>query len=229
MVDVVKHHPMKTYGQFCGLARALDVIGDRWNLLIVRELIAGPLRYTELRTSLAGVATNLLADRLRTLETFGVVERRVAEGGVAYALTPWGEGLRAPLEALVRWSAPLMVTGGEGEVFRPRWLVLALPALLAGVTASPPAVVGVEVAGTVVVVRVDAGGVHAELGAEDDVPDTLLSAPPAMLLGLAAGALGVDEVVAAGHLFGDGDALRRAFPAERRRPVCGPTAADPSA
>ena len=64
----------RSYGQYCGLARALDVVGDRWNLLIVRQLVIAPARYRELVEGLPGVATNLLADRLRDLETAGVIE-----------------------------------------------------------------------------------------------------------------------------------------------------------
>jgi DNA-binding HxlR family transcriptional regulator len=99
----------RSYAQYCGLARALDVVGDRWNLLIVRQLLIAPARYRELVEGLPGVATNLLADRLRDLETAGVIERRLAEKGnaVAYALTPWGAELREPIEGLIRWSTPL--------------------------------------------------------------------------------------------------------------------------
>src|SRR5205085_10323613 len=67
---------MKVYGQFCGIAKALDVIGDRWSLLVVRELLVrGPCRYTDLRAGLPGIATNLLADRLVDLEIAGVIRR----------------------------------------------------------------------------------------------------------------------------------------------------------
>ena len=74
---------MKSYGQFCAVARALDVIGDRWSLLVVRELMAGPRRYSQVRDGLPGIATNLLADRLRELEANGIV-MHVGDG---YALT----------------------------------------------------------------------------------------------------------------------------------------------
>src|SRR5437660_1626686 len=70
----------RTYGQYCGLARALDLVGDRWNLLIVRQLLVAPARYHELLDGLPGVATNLLADHLRDLERAGVVERGLAAG-----------------------------------------------------------------------------------------------------------------------------------------------------
>src|SRR6266571_7030427 len=99
----------RRYGQYCGLARALDVIGDRWNLLIVRQLLVGPARYGQLLDGLPGVATNLLADRLRDLETAGVIKRQLADQGnaIVYALTPWGAELREPIEGLIRWSTPL--------------------------------------------------------------------------------------------------------------------------
>src|SRR5919106_1278299 len=127
----------RSYGQYCGLARALDVVGDRWNLLIVRQLLIAPARYRELVEGLPGVATNLLADRLRDLETAGVIERRLAEAGnaIAYALTPWGAELREPIDGLIRWSTPLMVRGLGGDAFRAEWLIVALCALLAGTTA----------------------------------------------------------------------------------------------
>lgn len=122
----------RSYGQYCGLARALDVVGDRWNLLIVRQLLIGPARYRELLDGLGGVATNLLADRLRDLETAGVVERRLAEEGnaIVYALTPWGAELREPVEGLIRWSTPLMARGSGGDRFQAEWLVVGLRALL---------------------------------------------------------------------------------------------------
>src|SRR5687768_3408798 len=94
----------RSYRQYCGLARALDVVGDRWNLLIVRQLLVGPARYGELHAGLPGVATNLLVDRLRDLEGAGVIERQPAAAGPIYALTQWGAELRGPIEGLIRWS-----------------------------------------------------------------------------------------------------------------------------
>lgn len=117
----------RDYGQYCGLARSLDVVGDRWNLLIVRQLLMGPARYGELREGLSGIATNLLTDRLRDLETAGVIERQLSgdSSAITYALTEWGAQLREPINALVRWSTPLMIRGPENDEFRPNgswWL-----------------------------------------------------------------------------------------------------------
>src|SRR5687768_6915286 len=110
----------RKYGQFCGLARALDVVGDRWNLLIVRQLLVGPARYGELLAGLPGVATNLLSTRLRDLEAAGVIERQPAQeaNAVVYTLTEWGAQLREPVEGLIRWSTPLMVPGPGDDHFR---------------------------------------------------------------------------------------------------------------
>src|SRR3954454_6134645 len=112
---------MRSYGQYCGLAKALDVVGDRWSLLIVRELLLrDACRYTDIRDGLPGIATNLLADRLRDLEEAGVVAREEAPPPVAttlYRLTARGEELRAALTALGRWGLPLVAEAAGDEAF----------------------------------------------------------------------------------------------------------------
>lgn len=213
-MDEVKRVPSRSYGQFCALARALDVVGDRWNLLIVRELLPGPLRYGELKSSLGGIATNLLTERLRSLESSAILERQLGESGVVYALTRWGSELREPMEALGRWGAPLVATGRGDDYFHPRWLVLAIPALLQGTTADPPLSVGLEVEGYLINLRVDQTGPHAT-GDLEPRPSTILSAPPDTVVALAAGAITVDQAIDAGHLEGDAEDLRRVF---RRNP-----------
>ena len=121
---------MRTYRQYCGLAKALDVVGDRWTLLIVRELlILGPSRYTDLRNGLPGIATNLLVDRLRELEEAGVVERTEAPPPVAatlFRLTPHGEALRPVIEALGAWAGPELESWDREDEFRGHWLALPL-------------------------------------------------------------------------------------------------------
>src|SRR5271169_1729747 len=118
---------MRSYGQYCAVAKALDVIGDRWTLLIVRELfLRGPCRYTDLRNGLPGVATNLLADRLRELELAGVVSREEAPPPVAttlFELTPRGRELSPVLDALGSWGISLMGREASGEdAFRSLWM-----------------------------------------------------------------------------------------------------------
>jgi DNA-binding HxlR family transcriptional regulator len=179
------------------------VVGDRWSLLIVRELLLGPMRYSELAASVGGIATNLLADRLRSLESSGVIERRLGEtSGVVYALTPWGSQLREAIEALIRWSAPLMVSGRGGDTWQPRWLAVALVALLRGRTAKPPAELGIEVDGLSMTVRIGKDGPHVTVE-PDERPDTILKAEPEAVLTLAAGAITIDEALSRASIHGD--------------------------
>src|SRR5437763_14966524 len=121
---------MRSYGQYCGLAKALDVVGDRWSLLIVRELLLrDACRYTDLRNGLPGIATNLLATRLRELEQAGVVEREEAPPPVAttlFRLTERGRALRPALLALGLWGGPLLAEGQHGDEFRSYWIALPL-------------------------------------------------------------------------------------------------------
>ncbi len=199
---------MRSYGQYCGLARSLEVVGDRWNLLIVRQLLIGPARYRELAEGLPGIATNLLADRLRDLEAAGVLERRLADKGsvVEYALTPWGAELRQPIESLIRWSTPLMVRGPEGDAFRLEWFTLAVPALLdARVKVRSSVTVGLEVgADALLQLRATRSGV--EVGPHDGRRlDATVRAEPMCVLGLAAGALTLSDARALGMVEIDGD------------------------
>ena len=112
--------PWNGYGRFCPLARALDVVGERWTLVIVQELLKRPSRYGELTRRLPGIGTTVLAERLRKLEAAGVVQRvpgAVGEG-VVYALTDRGIELSEPLEALRRWGVSYLAdpaADGTGE------------------------------------------------------------------------------------------------------------------
>ncbi|SFO37782.1 winged helix-turn-helix transcriptional regulator [Amycolatopsis rubida] len=197
---------MRSYGQYCGLARSLEIVGDRWNLLVVRQLLIGPARYRDLIDGLPGIATNLLADRLRDLEAAGVLERRLAGKGsaVEYALTSWGAQLREPIESLIRWSAPVMVRGQEGDSFRPEWLALALPALLdARVKVRVAATVCLAVGGPPFQLRATRSGF--EIGPNDGRDaDATVRADPACVLGLAAGALTLNDARTLGMIEIDG-------------------------
>jgi DNA-binding HxlR family transcriptional regulator len=99
------------YGRFCPLARALDIVGERWTLVIVQELLKRPSRYGELRRRLPGIGTTVLTDRLRTLQAAGLVERDAGTvgGGVVYVLTDRGHGLQNALEALRRWGVEFLI------------------------------------------------------------------------------------------------------------------------
>jgi DNA-binding HxlR family transcriptional regulator len=190
----------------------LDVVGDRWSLLVVRELLVGPKRYSDVLSGLDGVATNLLAQRLRSLEDSGVVERRVATNpnGIVYALTPWGAQLREAVEALVCWSTPLMVPGQGHDAFQAEWLVLALQALLPDNTSKRPIRVHFAVAGALIGLRIDQDGTRVGPRPTDQA-DAVFDATPTVILGLAAGALTVEQAVAAGSLRGSQRSLDAVF------------------
>src|SRR6266478_3968116 len=130
---------MRQYGQFCPLAKALDVVGDRWTLLIVRELSVRPCRYTDLRDGLPGIATNLLADRLKSLEVAGVITAESAPPPVAttlYRLAERGEALLPAANALAQWGAPLLADADYTDEVRSRWLVQAAGAMFADLDVS---------------------------------------------------------------------------------------------
>lgn len=98
----------RRYGQFCGIARALELVGERWALLIVRDLLGGPKRYTDLQKGLRTIPTNVLSSRLKEMEESGVIQREVAPrpaSGVVYDLTPYGRELEDVLLRLGRWGA----------------------------------------------------------------------------------------------------------------------------
>jgi len=115
----------RNYRQYCGLAAALDAIGERWTLLVVRELLLGPRRYNELLVDLPGMGTNLLADRLKKLCALGVAER--FDGG--YRLGPRGTDLRPTVLALSKWGVGLLGEPSEDMVTRPHWALLAVQAM----------------------------------------------------------------------------------------------------
>ena len=200
----------RDYGQYCGLARSLDVVGDRWNLLIVRQLLMGPARYGELREGLSGIATNLLTDRLRDLETAGVIERQLSSdsSAITYALTEWGAQLREPINALVRWSTPLMIRGPENDEFRPEWLVVALPALFEGrVSTDHSATVGIVVDGAMVQLRATESGIDVSNPDGRELA-AVLTANAHLVLGLATGLLSLDDVRTLVDIDGNESALR---------------------
>jgi DNA-binding HxlR family transcriptional regulator len=121
----------RSYEQFCGVARALDLVGERWALLVVRELILGPKRFTDLRRGLPGIGTNVLAARLKELEGAGVAQRRTLPPPAAstvYELTQYGRELEEILLAFGRWGAKSLGARAAGQALRSEWLALALKA-----------------------------------------------------------------------------------------------------
>lgn len=126
----------RNYGQFCGLAAGLNVIGERWALLIVRELLIGPARFNELLANLPGLGPNLLSDRLRALTEHGVIDAASVPGdgrGRRYRLTQRGEQLREPLLSLARWGMPFLTEEDAASgTARAAWGFLAVEAMIHG-------------------------------------------------------------------------------------------------
>jgi DNA-binding HxlR family transcriptional regulator len=210
---------MRSYGQFCALARALDVIGDRWTLLIVRELLLRPCRYTDLRDGLPGIATNLLAERLRDLEAAGIVQREDPAPPVAtalYRLTERGAQLRPVVHQLLRWGAPLMTEPAGSDEFRTRWLVEPVEAMLnRPETEVPEIVVQLDTGDEPLVIEASGGRVRARTGPTAEA-DVVLHGPPDAILGVLMGFL--DPASERGRevtLEGDARALTRLRPARR--------------
>ncbi|HEX2414775.1 MAG TPA: helix-turn-helix domain-containing protein [Thermoleophilaceae bacterium] len=134
----------RSYRQTCGVARALDLLGERWTLLVVRELLLGPKRFGTLQAALPGISTNLLSARLRSLVAAGVAEpvRLPPPAAVsAYALTERGEALRPAVEALAVWGFELLDPVAEREqglLSRGAWLASTLAAAAASDAAAGP-------------------------------------------------------------------------------------------
>jgi DNA-binding HxlR family transcriptional regulator len=120
---------MRSYAQLCGIATALDVIGDRWTPLVLRDLLLGPLRFVDLAEGLPGIGTNTLAARLKQLEAADVVHRRLLpfpDRGTVYELTSYGRELEPILLALGRWGTRSMASLPPDVATRSRWLVAAM-------------------------------------------------------------------------------------------------------
>jgi len=119
--------PRRSYDQYCGLARALDVLGERWTLLVVRNLLLGPQRYSELLRGLPGITTNLLAKRLQEMEAEGLVERGDGTSdATAYRLTDLGRELEPAIHALGRWGWRRMGKPTSRDRRSVEWLLVAL-------------------------------------------------------------------------------------------------------
>jgi DNA-binding HxlR family transcriptional regulator len=193
---------MRSYDEYCGVAKSLDVIGDRWALLIVRELtLRGACRYTDLRNGLPGIASNLLALRLRELSAAGVVSSEEAPPPVAttlFSLTSRGEELRPVLEALVRWGLPLMTEQKPDDAVRGHWLAWATELMLTdNQPDAPPITIQLHADGESILVEARDGTIHATPGTTDD-PDVSLSGRARPILGLLLGRLRTGEGEAAG-------------------------------
>jgi DNA-binding HxlR family transcriptional regulator len=200
---------MRSYQQYCPAARALDVVGERWTLLVVRELLAGPKRYTDLQDGLPGIGPNVLAERLRSLESAGLVEkRRMAPpaASTVYELTELGEGLHPVLDSLFQWGLQFAGRPAEGDAVKASYW---LPAIKAAVV---PGALPQDVHDTYefrvgdesIVVTVSDGEVHVTAAAADD-PDLILTMDHNTFAQIGRGQLTSLEAIERGRLKVEGD------------------------
>jgi DNA-binding HxlR family transcriptional regulator len=184
----------KSYGQFCGLARSLDHVGDRWTLVIVRELLLGNRSFRDLQSALGGISPSLLTQRLTELAADGLVVRNDAprrSRGVEYGLTEAGHALEPVIIELIRWGGRWMVHGPGDDQVDQRWAPLALRALLEG-RPSRRGRIHVDVDGVAVTVVGSVRGRRVTPG-HDGRPDAVVAAPLPAVLAIAADAVRLQD------------------------------------
>ncbi len=197
------------YPQSCALARATEVLGERWTLLIIRELLLGPKRFTDIKGRLGGVSTSVLTERLSRLEEAGVVRRSVLPPPAAstvYELTDSGRALEPAVHALVRWGARYLLPLRPDERMEPDWMRMVLAAY-ARTAPSPERRFGIRVrnGGTEAVIHV-AGGEHGTTVSETSAPsDVRFAISGADLLAFMSGRLRPLDALREGHIEAEGD------------------------
>ncbi|MFC0622695.1 winged helix-turn-helix transcriptional regulator [Kribbella deserti] len=202
----------RSYRDSCAVARALDVVGERWALLVVRELLLMPQRFSELRHSLPNASSNLLADRLRELEQHGVIRRRTltsTTGPKVYELTEWGRRLEAIVLALGDWGVDAPHPAEPASLSATSVLIFLRGSARPDPEA-PPIVCRLELDGAIWTVSVDGGEVQVESG-EPAKADISLRTDPKTLGGLLADPASLDTTLAQGAMsfVGDLQALKR--------------------
>jgi DNA-binding HxlR family transcriptional regulator len=209
---------VRSYNQFCAVAKSLDVVGERWTLLIVRELLLrGPSRYTDLRNGLPGIATNLLADRLQELERAGVVAREDAPPPIAttlFSLTSRGRELASVVRELGRWGLPLMGSQSPNDVFEGHWLTLPVEFFLQDRDPEgDPITIELDTGDESVFLRVGGGGIEVLSRYVGDVTVTVAGEPP-RILELLSGNTSISQARRHGvRIKGSAEALTRVLPA----------------
>jgi DNA-binding HxlR family transcriptional regulator len=205
----------RTYNQYCATARTLDLVGERWTLLLVRELLTGPKRFGDLQASLRGLGTGLLAARLKHLEREGLAHKITLPPPArtpAYALTEAGEELGPAILALARWGLKwAMGERRETEAFHPGWTVLGLRACFVPEAAfGMRAVYEFRIGDEVFHARIDDGTIEALHGPAQH-PDATITISEDAFLELTSAGLGFSDAIRSGaaSASGDTEALRR--------------------
>jgi DNA-binding HxlR family transcriptional regulator/putative sterol carrier protein len=206
----------KRLDQYCPVVHALSLVGERWSLLIVRELLRGPKRYTDIEHGLHGIPSNILSSRLRDLEAGGVVQKRRLPPPAAcnvYELTEYGQGLEEPVYALARWGARSLGPPKPEDELYEDWGLNALRAVFnAGEAAGLTATYVLTVDGDSFTARFVDGVLETSCGGAADA-DLVVETDKATFFLLCAGELSPREAVKAGRarFEGDGAELERCF------------------
>lgn len=199
--------PRRSYDQYCPLSRALDVIGERWTLLIVRELLAGPRRYTDLHADLPGVSTDVLAARLKEMEQDGLVTRRrlpPPAAATVYELTPRGGDLLSALTALAEWGAAELGGSRPTDALRAHWFALPLILRLAELAIPGGGVVNIRLGeGAFHILINDAGASYGHGPAADPGAEVTLDSQAC--LAVSRGDATLPELIKTGQIRVDGD------------------------
>ena len=188
----------KSYEQFCGLARALDHIGDRWTLLIVRELLLGPKTFRELESGLPGISPALLTQRLADLVRDGLALRSdapIRSKAVEYQLSEAGQALEPAVLELISWGRRWMSAGAGTDLANPSWAPLALRALLHQQPAPVEGVVHLDVGGQDVTIAAEGGRRTVDEGRYGEA-DAFVSLDLPVALAVASGELALRETAA---------------------------------
>jgi DNA-binding HxlR family transcriptional regulator len=207
---------MRKFDQYCPVAHALSLVGERWSLLIVRELLRGPKRYTDLTHGLPGIGTNILAARLKDLEACGVIQKRTLPPPAAstvYELTEYGAGLKEAVYALARWGVRTIGPPGPDDELYPEWGMNALAALFnAEAARGLTETYALVVEGDAFTARIVDGALEATMGAADDA-DVVVEVDMETFFGLTSGELAPKDAVKSGRarVQGDLETLERCF------------------
>jgi DNA-binding HxlR family transcriptional regulator/putative sterol carrier protein len=196
----------RSYGEACRFAHALDLVGERWALLVVRELLLGPKRFTDLRTGLPNASTNILAERLRDLEAGAVVRKRrlpPPAGASVYELTEWGRELEPIVTRLGAWGAR-SPHPPDTTVIGPDSIVLALRSLFDPEAAGEASLTYEIRLGADVFHVVVAGGEIELLRGAAEAPDGAIETDPGTLAALISGQLPLDQALGAGDAAVEG-------------------------
>jgi DNA-binding HxlR family transcriptional regulator len=207
----------RSYNQLCGLAYALDIIGERWTLLIVRELIAGPRRFTDLMIGLPGISTNLLSERLKNLEQQNLLCRRVLPppaGSTVYELTPLGRALEDTLIEMGKWGSQFVPAAPDDDAL----LNVGSYALTLKTFFRPELaqeineVYELHIDNEIIYAQIKSGKIIVRQGQAGNA-DVVLNTTIPVYLGLLTGHMKLDEVISGGmvHIEGDQEALKRFF------------------